>query len=84
MEILGIIALAVIVAMYYGVFGLLEDGVKSGRKLAKRNLARIDAASVDKDLDAWQELGRSITEEKILAKKEAQARIASLLEDADL
>jgi len=81
MEMLIAVVVVVILCVWYGVFAVLEDGIKVGRKVAQRNLKRLDAQSQVKDAEQWGVIGSTLSEEMITKKSEAKTKLALLLDD---
>jgi cell division protein FtsL len=81
MEMLILVLIIVVLCIWYGLFSVVEDGIKVGRKVAQRNLKRLDAQSQVKDAEQWVNIGSSLSEDLILKKAEAKAKLKLLLDE---
>jgi len=81
MDMLIIVMVLVVLGIWYGLFAVMEDGIKVGRKVAQRNLKRLDAQSQVKDAEQWATIGSSVSEDLITKKAEAKAKMALLLDE---
>ena len=79
MEMLGIVVLVVGLCVWYGLFALLGDGVESGRKIAQRNLKRLDAASVINHAEQMVSLSARLDDDLVTKSSEAEARLKALM-----
>lgn len=81
METVLILALIIGVLIWYGFFAVFGEAMHTSRKIAKRNLDRLDAMSVKVNSEKWIELGEDLNEEKITKAAEAKAKIHALMSD---
>ena len=79
MEMLGIVVLVVGLCVWYGLFAILGDGIESGRKIAQRNLKRLDAASITHHAEQMVVLNARLDDDLVTKYAEAEARLKALM-----